>query len=191
MFRYLRYFGYLITGKYRRLEKFYRKYVKDNVPSHLININSPGEGKITGVLVGYDRVRVYVRRANFSVASFDKRHVVAVFEHPHYELCGLYAAMSDRVNNYHFEKSGTYTVEPLSEGPFKVDIPAAGSSRFQVTDSLASHAANRLIHFKRAVGEYPELITMFVPISASKQITAWFASELTIVDKELKGNDRW
>lgn len=191
MFRYLRYFWYFITGKYRRLEKFYRKYVKDNIPSHLIWIESPGEGRKIARLVGHDRKRVYIRRANFSIAAFDKRDVLRVTEHPHYDLCGVFAAMSDRIGNYHFESSGIYDVEPVSEGPFKVNVPDAGSPRFKVADATASREANRLVHFKWSDVGYPELITMFVPISASKQIIAWFAGELTIVDKELKGNDRW
>lgn len=175
----------LITGRRGRLEEFYRQYVKDDIPSHYLLIDTPGEGRVKGVLVGHDRKNVYIRRPNLTVSTFSKADVIrAGLKYLHEQT--VYADMSCRLAKLKFDAPGLYFVRPRASGPLSVKCPDASPPTFRIADLAASRTANRLLHFKGSLEslDFPELIAMFVRIDTGKHIVAWFPSELEIINEE-------
>lgn len=176
----------LITGRRRRMEKFYRQYVKDDIPSHYLLIDSPGEGRVKGVLVGHNRKNVYIRRPNLTVSTFSKADVIrAGLKYLHEQT--VYADISCRLAKLKFETPGLYSVRPRASGPLSVKCPDASPPSFRVADIEASRTANRLLYFQDYLdGDFvfPDLIAMLVRIDTGKHIVAWFPSELEVINEE-------
>lgn len=167
------------------MEVFYRKYIKEDIPSHYLTIDSPGEGKIRGILVGHDSTSVYIRRRDLRVMRFDKVDVIGLGERKLHELT-IFASMHARAAKLQFTKFGSYHVRPVKPEWFTPRLPDASPPEFYVADVDSSREVNRLVHFKASDDEYPELITMFVRIGTSKQIVAWFADELEVIKKAVE-----